>query len=76
VKPSKKEKKELTPYGRIPKDGDGFIDAKLYKPQPFFLLWMILENRRTIPGWWTGSRFEGYRLKSTDAVIRWKNRQN
>lgn len=59
----------------LKKDYDGWVDAKLFLPLAFDLVYMRLE-RRTIPGWWNGNFWEGMRLLETDCVLYWKYKKD
>jgi hypothetical protein len=51
------------------------VDAKLFLPMAFDLVYMRLE-RRTIPGWWNGTSWEGMRLNKENCVLYWKYKKD
>lgn len=59
----------------IKTDYDGWVDPKLYRPEPYELVIMKLE-RKTISGWWTGHKWEGLRLIKGDKILYWKSKEN
>ena len=58
-------------YAFIPKDGEGWIDVKDYKPKPFELVELKTINR-FFQGWFTGTCWDGRKKKSNDIIIAWR----
>lgn len=83
IRYSKKWSKKEPPY-EIGKDGfgvkdvktneEGWTDAKLFRPYPYDLVAMQTQ-RKIIPGWWTGQKWEGLRLRDGDKILFWKQEQ-
>lgn len=75
----KKPPYEVTKDGFTYKDikigRDGWVNPKMYRPEPYDLVLMRLESK-TIAGWWNGCRWEGLRLKESDQVLQWKAKDN
>jgi hypothetical protein len=53
---------------------EGWADAKLYRPYPYDLVSMRTQ-RKIIPGWWSGQKWEGLHLRSDDSIFFWKQEQ-
>lgn len=51
---------------------DGFADAKEFVPIQFDMCQLILNSGKSILGWWTGSGWDGLKVKVDDPVIRWR----
>lgn len=58
------------------KDKDGWVDAKLYLPEPFDLCWLKIAPEKLDFGWHTGTSWDGLRVKNTDNIISWKRKPN
>lgn len=64
----------LYTYRDVKFDIDGWADSKEYLPEDFDLVYMKRDGQKTIPGWVTGSTWNGLRLKSTDHIPYWKRK--
>lgn len=56
------------------RDFDGWVEAAIYRPIPYDLVSMKMKNK-TCPGWWTGMRWEGLRMRKGDEILYWKEVQ-
>ena len=59
----------------VVRDIHGWVDAKVFRPFPYDLVNMKLQEQKVIAGWWTGLKWEGLRLKAKDKVVLWKDRE-
>jgi hypothetical protein len=50
-----------------------WISAKEFKPEPFDLLMLELIDGRRIPGWWTGTIWDGRRVNIEQEVVAFKH---
>lgn len=57
-------------YSNIPRTFDK-IDPKMYLPEAYDLVKLVLECQRVIPGWHDGSNWVSHRLKGR-VVVWWK----
>ncbi len=55
----------------VKKDIEGWVDAKIYRPCPYDLLWLKTKDK-TKPGWWNGTQWESLRLGEEFQVLYWK----
>lgn len=67
-------------YKDVKTDADGWADPKHFRPKPFDLVYLRViregeERLKGVPGWWTGSSWDGQRLLSSDQVICWKYKE-
>lgn len=73
--PSKKIVKLIAKYTDIlrlkQQDIDGWVDPALWLPFPYDIVWLKTETRIK-PGWWTGTSWDGLRLKPEEKVLYWK----
>lgn len=49
-----------------------WIDVKEKKPEKFDLVYMLFDNERVQPGWWTGTIWDCGKTMKGDKVIAWK----
>ena len=64
-------------------DKDNWAKAERFRPTPFALMSLRVKRKnlegkeieKTIPGWWTGSSWDGKSLETSDEVLYWKNRE-
>lgn len=56
----------------IIKDANGWIDAKIYYPFPYDLVSADIGAKKTLTAWWTGSQWDGLRLKIDHKIHYWK----
>jgi hypothetical protein len=71
--PLPEDDKRVLCYAKVPKDKHGWTVDMAYRPAPYDLVAMKIQDfDRIINGWWTGFMWEGYRLKPHDRVIAWK----
>ena len=64
-------------------DADEWADAARFRPAPYALILMRVKRKnlegkeveKTIPGWWTGSSWDGRTYEKTDKVLYWKNKE-
>lgn len=59
-------------YHNIQKDKNGWIDATIYAPPKFDLVYLKLSTNRKAIGWWTGHEWIGRTLAPSDKVDRWR----
>lgn len=63
-------------YSDVPTDPHGWILDSSYKPIPFDLMFLKIENSpKSKSGWWTGHCWTGLRLKQFERVMFWKRNQ-
>lgn len=66
-------KERVYRYSDIPTDEYKWVYNLLYKPIPFDLLHLKLnETLKVKSGWWNGEDWEGLRLKTDEKIIAWK----
>lgn len=60
-------------YSDVPTDNLKWVYDLNYRPIPFDLLYLKTKRLpKDVGGWWTGKKWEGLKLKSSDEVIAWK----
>ncbi|MFB5619501.1 MAG: hypothetical protein ACE5RC_00005 [Nitrosopumilus sp.] len=63
-------------YCHVLYEEDGWVDITRYLPLRFDLITLKIKNKNNIiheyRGWWTGSKWEGYRFTDEDKVLGWK----
>jgi hypothetical protein len=59
-------------YEWVEKDFDGWVDPEKFKPMRYDMCYLRAKNNRTYPGWWTGDRWDGLRVKPDIEIIYWK----
>jgi hypothetical protein len=64
-------------YKEVKEEEDGWVSLKKFYPLRFDLVSLRIkrgscEEKKQIPGWWTGEAWEGQKLKIDDVVIGWK----
>jgi hypothetical protein len=59
-------------YSNVPKDSNGWVRSTTFFPFPYDLCSLLLEDGKSVPGWWTGQEWEGRRLKEGDIIVAWK----
>jgi hypothetical protein len=57
----------------IPVYKKSWRSAIKFKPIQFDIVALQLADGRVIPGWWTGTSFDGRRLKEGDKVIAFRS---
>jgi hypothetical protein len=67
--------KTLT-YKNIPRDQDGWVNAKNYMPADFDLCLLKITNKPIIAGWSNGLSWDGLKIKKTDEVLKWKDKRD
>lgn len=72
-------RKYVFTYKDVKTDDNGWAAPKSYRPIPFDLVLLKVtrlgsEHPKAIPGWWTGSEWQGQRLLADDQVICWKHK--
>lgn len=68
-------------YKDLKTDAAGWVDSKEYLPRRFDIAYLMVKRDGNIiykatPGWWTGTQWEGQKIKKTDEVIFWKHKPN
>lgn len=43
------------------------------RPPPFRLQYLKLDDERIIPGWWTGTGWDGRRIKKENNILEFKD---
>lgn len=61
-------------YTDIKFDSNGWADSKTDLPGDFDLVYMKVGEKKIIPGWISGSSWNGLRLKSKDLIPYWKRK--
>lgn len=71
--PKKKEQKRYKKYAyiHVETDKDGWVDAEVYLPISFDLVYLD-DREKIVKGWWNGNKWEGLRVKKDIKVKRWK----
>lgn len=59
-------------YKTILYDSDGWVDAKKYMPADYELCLLKIKDKKTQPGWASGLKWDGLRIKEEDEVLYWK----
>ena len=64
-------------YEAVEYDREGWASTKKVNPLPFDMTLCKVERqgkilKKYLPGWWTGNKWEGRKLKEEDKVISWK----
>jgi hypothetical protein len=60
-------------YHQVTKDEDGWVDASLFLPADYDLLYLKIKGKKgTIRGWISGHEWDGLKYKSGDVVELWK----
>lgn len=72
-------KQYIMSYKDCKTDADGWVDAKNTRPKPFDLMHLKVKRdgkfvKGSLPGWWTGSSWDGQRFKEKDEIIYWKQK--
>lgn len=70
-----KNNESLYSYTHIDFDESGWVDDSKEKPHLFDLVYLHVvrpTGEKTIPGWWTGRHWYGYRVKQDEKVVRWR----
>jgi hypothetical protein len=49
-----------------------WIDTIDRKPEPYSLNALLLKTGREVRGWWTGSSWDGIKVRENDTVIKWR----
>jgi hypothetical protein len=75
MRSGKKTRGYLT-YKDVPKNEDGWAESREFLPKLYDLVWMVLNDDKTIIGWHTGTGWEGYRFKKEDVVGLWKKTED
>lgn len=47
-------------------------DANSFKPEPFALQNLLLDNGKIKRGWWTGTIWDGISIKHNDIITKFK----
>lgn len=74
INTGRKLKEKPTYYRDVKADIDGWVDAKVYLPADFDLVYMKIKGKPTIVGWSVGKEWIGLRLKDDDEVLYWKKK--
>lgn len=53
---------------------EGWAESAKACPVPFDLVTVETKTGKRLPAWWAENAWEGYRLKNSDEVLRWKRR--
>ncbi len=59
-------------YRDVQYDKHGWADVNKFLPADFDLVFLNIEGKKTISGWFTGNNWDGLLLKEEDKVISWK----
>lgn len=60
-------------YKDVKKDEKGWVDAAVFSPYPYDLMWLKIKGRRIpLAGWWTGHVFDGSNVMPSYQVTHWK----
>jgi hypothetical protein len=59
-------------YTRVP-NNRGWVDAKKFRPVCYDLVYLKYVNK-TITGWWTGSTWQGLRVRSSEFPLFWSKK--
>ncbi len=65
-----------SPYFRLPKDKEGWVNASEYLPKDFDLCWIKTDEKKIKTGWLAGSSWDGLAVTENDKVVSWKNKKN
>jgi hypothetical protein len=71
---NKKRTKKYS-YIHVETDERGWADAKKYLPVPFDLVY-VDDGEKIVTGWWSGTFWDGLRLKKDTKVIKWKRERD
>ena len=66
-----KDLKKIVTYNDIKHDFNNWVDASLYLPNEYDLCHCKMKDK-TLPGWYTGHHWEGYRINIDDEILYWK----
>ncbi len=67
-----KEKRKMG-YTDVQYDADKWADAKRFLPADYDLMYLKSPDHiKTIPGWSTGTKWDGLNLKTNASVLYWK----
>jgi hypothetical protein len=63
-------------YNHCPTDKKGWVDANFFLPKSFDLVRLRIErngkkHEKTFPGWYTGTNWEGAKIKPEDKITHW-----
>lgn len=66
-------------YKDLKTDPGGWVSSKDYQPQRFDIASLLVKRdgemlSKSLPGWWTGTGWEGQRLRRGDEVVYWKHK--
>ena len=56
----------------MPINKDGWTTDIRYRPYPYDLVLLLLEDGNIKPGWWGTNRWEGRRINENSKVKAWK----
>lgn len=66
------KKKRAYKYSDIQKKID-WVNNPKYFPYPYDLMYLKVKGLiKEIPGWWTGEKWDGMRIKKEYKIIEWK----
>jgi len=55
-------------YSEIPTDYTGWVDASLYLPLNFDLVYLKTSDRKTVIGWYSGTTWDGLRIETEEEI--------
>lgn len=59
-------------YTTLERQYPNWISVEIYVPQPFDLVLVETSGKRRYVAWFTGTNWDGYKMKPTDIILRWK----
>ena len=68
------EKKRKLSYRDIKYDPDGWVDAKVYLPGDYDLMYLKIKDKKSKSGWVVGKNWDGLKIENGDEVLYWKRK--
>ncbi len=59
-------------YEAVPKDENGWVNAKEYIPRDFDMCSLKIKDRKTKSGWAIGNKWDGLNIRPKDEILYWK----
>lgn len=65
---------ERLTYKTVPKDIDGWVEAKDFLPADYDLVYLRIKNRKIRIGWINGLKWDGAHVNPKDHILAWKKK--